>query len=341
MKTHNLRLNQNGAFVPVGNPTMVATGSYQPLTVFHHIDGSESLIAYAGTLLVAIRGEDVVEVATLPSIPSCGVVSGNMLIVMTASGAFRLDYIDETGTWRVAGVLPDLPAISIVATEVSMLTSTIAARTLQRNYPHWQGSLKARDRSDVTADLLEAYRSLIATATEAGCLVQPVICRYKLNDGQGNTLFVSPPIMVSAPDGFQGVDKIIATTDDRETINPYTLSLSAYKLGIVSPQLLSSPWGEIIEEVVIEVSEQLHPIDYSLKVNSRLEEVDATSGNIVMYMPGTAVTMEPAKRRRANMVIKAVLCTNDFVSPTARYPRPFAGGISSTPGEIIQLTVNL
>ncbi len=161
MKTHNLRLNQNGAFVPVGNPTMVATGSYQPLTVFHHIDGSESLIAYAGTLLVAIRGEDVVEVATLPSIPSCGVVSGNMLIVMTESGAFRL------------------------------------------------------------------------------------------------------------------------------------------------------------------------------------EEVDATSGNIVMYMPGTAVTMEPAKRRRANMVIKAVLCTNDFVSPTARYPRPFAGGISSTPGEIIQLTVNL
>lgn len=338
LRCHNLRHAAGGdALTPVGTPTTIANGKYTLLTTFPHADGSTSLIVHSGTRLVAIFKGEILQLATLPSAPRCATVAGSTLIVMTSQGPFRVDYVDATGSWRVAGLMPDLPPISIVAADTATLSATIPARTLSGSYSHWQGSLAHVDRDNVTADLLDAYDSISASAAEMGYFLQPVLCRYRLKDAAGNTLFLSPPVLVSAPDGFQCVNQVIATTADRLTLDSYNLSLTAYSLGVVAPSLLSSSWGEIITEVVIEASTPLEPVDFSLKISNRLDATGSSSGNIVIFMPGTATTMVPATSKRAALVVSSVQRANNLMSPIARYPRPFTGGISTSPGKILKI----
>ncbi len=334
----------DSGLVPVGMPKEIAEGNGKPFFLFRDSNGKKTLFLKSGNIVsyISLDAENraAKELATLPSEPYCATASGETVIIMTSEGGFRVYHDEETDKWSAAGLMPSLPAISIIASSTATFSSTIPARVLSGGYTRSQGNLTAADTNAISGDLLNAYNDICTKASNAGYYVQPVMACYRLYDKDGVMLYESAPVLVSTPSGFQCTEAIATTINASSGIfsnaDPYTLKATGFKLGIVSPELAESPWGETVAAVEITVTPQLHPVDFLAKASNRLEPSNATQGILRMYLPGTANGMVASTAQRDKMTIATAERMEMVASPIMLYAKPFAGGISATAGEIIE-----
>ncbi len=341
----NMRQSTDASgLVPVGMPKEIAEGNGKPFFMFRDSNGKRTIFMKSGNAVSCIsldaESPAAKELAILPSDPYCATASGETVIIMTAEGGFKIVHDEDSDSWSVAGLMPSLPAISIIASRTATFSSTIPSRVLSGGYTRCQGGLTAADTSAITGDLLNAYNDISTKARNAGYYVQPVMAEYRLYDKDGGLLYKSAPVLVSAPSGFQCTEAIATTINASSGIfsnaDAYTLTATGFKLGIVSPEFTESPWDEIVTAVEITVTPQLHPVDFQSKASNRLESSSATQGVLRMYMPGTANGMVASTAQREEIIVATAERMEMLASPIMLYTKPFAGGISTNAGEIIE-----
>lgn len=313
-------------------------GNYRPI---HHLDvgdGYTMMLLLSGTDLYSLLIDDpehldegvLTHVATLDAVPHCVTHATGVVYLMIDDGAFRVDYDEQSGEWTALGVMPQFPGVRITAANLTPFSATVEARQLTGSYRHWQGSLTTADLNNLTADLLDAYSRLKNDAATAGFFLQPVLARYHLFDGSDNLLYSSSPMMVSAPDGFQCVDKLTLTTADFATLDSYALTATGYRLEVQAEAFTGSPWAGVVARVEVEVTPILDPIDTAASAQCRLESVDASMGHVVVYMPGASVTMVATAAPRMAMIRKALATFGNVALPLATFANPFRSGIAAT-----------
>ncbi len=332
---HNLQKSTtSNALVPIAPPTKIIDGNYTPIHHYAHNDGSFSIFLISGTTLSIMKydGTDFstpTEITTLDTTPLCGANSGKSIFLMMPDGAYRLDYDENNDRWIDLGIMPQFPAIKIIATNTTSFSATTPSFSLSTTYHHWQGTLNKTDQKTLTSALLYAYDELQHNASSAGFFLQPILARYHLLDDNGNALFSSSPTMISTPGGFQCVNLITFSTSDFATIDSHTLTATGFQIGVETNILDNSPWSGIVAKVVVETTPILDPIDAKSMAQCRLEKVDNTSGKIAVYMPGTSITMVSSSATREAMVKNAIISFEDIACEIAQYPNPFVAGITS------------
>ncbi len=336
-KCHNLiPFRDNDEYlVPVYDLQGRLIGNFIPIHSFDVGDDSEMLLLLSGVelyscLIVKDETSALTLLATLDAAPHCVANFGDTVYLMTDDGPFRLDYDEQTGEWNVLGLMPQFPAVGIVADNFTPFSADVASRQLTGSYAHWQGSLNKNDLRNLTSDLLDAYSRIKQDALAAGYFLQPVLARYHLLDDKGKLLYSSSPTMVSSPDGFQCVNPLTLSTADFSAIESYTLSATGFRLALSASALEDSPWAGVVATVVIETTPIIDPVDDKLPAQCRLEAVDSTAGNIVAYMPGTSVTMVAAAGSRVELVRKNLAIFPMVASRVASFPYPYVSGISKT-----------
>ena len=234
----NLRPGSNGTLVPVGeNIRHEGFGASTPLLMLRS-EGREVIAAASGSDLIygktdAGAGTDV-EPDFFGSQPLCAIpVSSDAGVVMCTDGAVQLS-MQPDGTLATSSLARSYAPIGMVAVESSPISTTVAARTLSRNYDG-ASRLSASDTAAVSADLVDAYRRLTSTAGAAGLAIQPALARYRLIDNEGRCVFTSAPVLLSLPSGSQCADTVGITSSDRRTLDPYTLSARTWALQLSLP----------------------------------------------------------------------------------------------------------
>lgn len=330
---HNLRQSLDGKLLmPSPMPHEILKGSYTPFHHFIHSDGSITLFLYSGGTISTFKQNNhnnstPTEIATIGQEPHCGVNSGNTVYLMTDDGAYRIDFDAKSNRWLDLGLMPQFPAIKIMTSTTAEFSVSTASFSLSGSYPHWQGSLNKNDQQLLTSTLLNAYSSLQNDAMTAGFFIQPVMTRYHLLDADDNVLFSSSPILVSAPTGFQCVKQISLTSDDFATINSTTIYASGFQIGVEAESLNSSPWAEVIANVVIETTPILDPINRSALAQCRFNFTSANSGEIKAFMPGSSITMVASTAPQERLITNAIGSFSSIATPLIRIPIPFLNGI--------------
>lgn len=331
---HNLSMSQNGALVPAPSPTQIIKGNFTPIYHFPHHDGGVSVFLLSGnTLSVSkVNGNTAstpIEITTLSHTPHCGISSENTVLLMTDNGIYRIDFNTATNSWVDMGYMPQFPAVKITATNLTHFSATTPTFTLSDNYPHWQGLLSKNDQKTLTSHLINTYDTLLQHTSTTGFYAQPILVRYHLLDSDRNVLFSSQPTMITSPSGFQCIDSISLPTNDFHNINSATLSLTAFQLKVETSSLTNSPWSSIVDAVVIESTPIIDPINHSDRVQCRLDSIDATSGSITAYLPGTSITMVPNNSYRMALTKNYQGSFRDVASPLTQISLPFVKGIST------------
>lgn len=221
----NLRPNRNanGDITFTQSPRPVAhTTDSKPLIIL----GSNTILANGSTLNIEHPDGTITPGTALPSAPLCAFNNSDDAIVMTSQGAYRLCLDDDTLT--ATPLRSKYPDITLSAIDAGPLQTSVAARQLSQTYNG--DTLTTRDSTAITTDLVNAYLAIASQASAGGLMLQPVLARYRLRADDGTLLFTSAPILLCHPDGAQCADAIKLYSDDRQTVNAYTLKLSAWQL---------------------------------------------------------------------------------------------------------------
>lgn len=332
----NMRKNRRtGWMEPMGRCRQLTTASGKPLAVAERPDGGRCLLMANGNVLKAVDlsgSGETTEAGILNSQPLCAVGSSRGVTVMTAGGAERVVWDDSAGGWRLSGLMPEFPAISIVATGETTLTATIGAGAMTGNYPHGTGRLTADDRTSLTADCLDAYRRIDKTAQAGGYYTQPVLARYRIKDSEGNTLYQSAPVMAGL--GFQCTGEITCAVGGGER-QAATISADVWKMGITAPDTISGYWREEAATLEILATRQLHPVRMKGEADGSLSESGTNTLKLSFTMPGVARN-EAGDSQRRSMVTAAIDRLDEMMTVVARINDPF-GGSTGAEGTIIEI----
>lgn len=322
----------SAVLVPVGTPRVVTQGEYVPFFSFKHLNGEETLFMTASNLLCVKTSDAPLEqLALLPSGPLTAVAVGDKVCIMTQSGPVWTKYEKDKKSWTYMGYMPEFPVIRLCVKDMRQFSASTIPRQLMCDYTHWQGHLNDVDASVLSEDLKELYTSLASQAMQSGYYLQPVVVRYQLFDDMGVMLYESAPVLLSPPSGFQLTDSVISNVgvDGGKYCNVEGFSATAtgFRIGIDAPELLTSPWREVVSKVKILISPQLHPIDYNIDASHRLENATATSGVLRAYLPGMACEMVADTPRREKLVKTMIAHFSSHEKTLAIINRPFSGGI--------------
>lgn len=318
--------------VPVGIPKLFVDGEFKPFFSYKHAGGGESIFMTVGNFLYVKLGDGVPEqLALLSSVPLSAVAIGNKVCIMTQSGPKWTKFDSSTEKWIYLGLKPEFPVIRFSAIESRQFSASTAGRYLLGDYTHWTGRLNDADTSAVTADLQGLYTELSSRAMQMGYYLQPVIVKYRLFDEMGVMLYESAPVLISLPSGFQCTSSLTANVGVEGgrycNLEGFVVEATGFRLGIEAPELINSPWGDVVKSVEISISPQLHPVDYNVEASHRLENVTATSGVLRAYFPGMACEMVADTPRREKIVKTMIAHFESHEKRLAVINRPFSGGI--------------
>ena len=330
MKSH-----RGDYLAPSPLPVEVVEGNFTPFHHFTHHDGRTTIFLLAGNTLAIVTYDGStfttpLEIANLSLTPHCGVNVGNTVYLMTDRGAYRIDYDASANRWIDMGLMPQFPAVKIMATTPTQFSVTTPSFTLSGNYSHWQGSLNNADQRLLTTTLLNAYSSLQNDASTAGFFIQPVMARYHLLDKNDNVLFTSSPRLVSAPSGFQCVNQLSLISNDFTSVNSVTISATGFQIGIETHAFINSPWADVVANVVVETTPILDPINNKALAQCRLVATSTSTGEIKAFMPGASITMVATTAPQENLIKNAIATFESIASPLVKLSQPFINGIKET-----------
>lgn len=325
---------------PAPLPTIVRSDSWRPLQRLR-LPGSarEVIFMQSGTMLGFTQAADsrseasvdgsVTEIGVLEGTPLffSTVEAGTVRVLMQHSPAIYLTYsVSAAGTitFTNRGTMPPLPDMSLTVTGETTLSEPVTAMTLSGNGPI-RTSLNPADTATVTSRLLSAYTRLYETAAESGCFIQPTLARYRLLDAAGDTIFVSPTVMLSPAGGFQCCGEItLSSPDSLQSLNSGALTARAYRVKLTCGSALPTPWSHIVKSVVVESAGEIDPVDTSRQAHSTVSTTGSVT-TVKLHLPGVNPVAASFAVRMHTRVVRT-LCQNRFTAHAIHtYPFSTAG----------------
>lgn len=309
------RRGDTGVLVPAGVPKIVAPTGYMPIVA----DG-DYLLASRGNTIYAFctRGEagEPREVTTLAQPARCGLRAGGNIWIMTEEGAVRLKAMGA-GNYAVAEAPVQWPGVTLTGVRSHTVEAEVMAGDI--------GTLGAR--------LCDAYAELDRQAAATGTLLQPVVARVRIVDGEGRTLHVGPPVLVSGPKGAQLCGQIRLETDgtgDERTTRARMLDAEVWQMRVSIADTLPSPWRELAARLEVEITPQFHPYDRAARpIVASVRE--SANGDILVTMPGCTRGLAGGDTASSEARLRAVTERFDaLASVVASIPHPYVGGADTT-----------
>lgn len=327
----NLRKSDN-MFRPVGDPPRRTAINGHLFFVKDHGDRTSSLFYISGgNLCVIAPGKTARTLCAVGSDTddACGVDTADGALLFTGGRRIVCSY--REGSWRVDddGLAVDpAPGPALSAVGVAVISRTMPARKLSGNYRSTGADLILGDVSALTDDFVSAWTAMEREAsTLHRAWIVPVVARCRMLDADGNTVGLTPPVVLTPP----GSDPVGCLTIDRpvghdgESFNNMeasTLHTTAYRVKVEWPEDAAALWNGRVARVVVEIVDSMTPFDRSAQVAARMVRQSTSSASLRVAMPGVSVNGDLPKGYLDAVAVAAEqldwgLCD---VSPTVLIP---------------------
>lgn len=327
-----------GVWRPAGIPSKVRNDSWVPLQGIglHGTPLHATFMQSGHTLGVIVDNGNSREVECLKgSVTAIGILNGTPLrfdvvtpgivrVLMRHSRTIYLSYrMDGGGTlsWEMHGPMPALPPLSITSCNETTLSESFGAMSLSGSGAT-RGSLPPADERIVSEKVKSAYARLKSKASDMGLYLQPTLARYRVIDAWGDTMAVSPPVMVGAPGGFQGSGELrLTSTDGLTTLSGGAVTARGYMLCIEGFAALPHPWRQLAKKVVIETVPQIDPVNPEISCPMAITTNGATV-TVAVHLAGYSATSAANSLRQRNLIVSALAHahTNYLAQGTFTYP---------------------
>ncbi|MDE6628470.1 MAG: hypothetical protein K2K36_03780, partial [Muribaculaceae bacterium] len=218
---------------------------------------------------------------------------GVVRVTMRRSAPVYLTY-DASGAFRLRGAM-SVPAPMAFSAEGDTLVSEQIGTIKLSGEGLQGGTLSGADLRTVSGVFTAAYRRLMRRASGAGVLVHPVLARYRLEDEAGDTLFVSPPVLVAGAQGFQCTAPVVQWFSGSAAVTGGALQVRGYAVRLEAPATaLPEPWRSMVRRAVVEISEEIDPVEADGLCTAAV--TSDGSGNLLhVTLPGPGVRSGAAR----------------------------------------------
>ncbi len=214
--------------------------------------------------------------------------------IMVKGGRAVYATYDLQGIMTFCGEMPQLPWLHFLRAKEMNLSVGIGTVALSGKSDPRGNALSEDDVAIVSRAVKGAYKKLKAYANGTGMFLQPVIARYRLLDGTGSTVVVSPPVMVGASGGVQCTGEFtLASTDSLATVSAGNLHGAAFSLHIAGLEEIMAPWNRVVKRLVVELSPETDIVDEDGECMSRVSN-DGREVTVSVTLP---VGSEESRRR--------------------------------------------
>lgn len=263
----------------VGVPRQILAGGWKPLCAASCAPLREVAV-YRGNEIgvydVASAKMDVIgSTARAPMCATFG-AGGDSLTVMAQDGVYlarRREEREENGesdesgesgesvtAWEMLRMDSTVwPAIAVMAETAGEVSVTLPSRTLSREYTSGE-PLAAADERVIAADIRRAYDEVTDSAAAAGALCAPCIARCRITDAVGNTLYMTPPVLLNVDTDDPFAEAIAYDSADRKTIAAKTLKVALYRPRIVVGGSAAPLLQRLAVRMTLEMTPQFSPI---------------------------------------------------------------------------------
>lgn len=333
VRCHNLRpADASGAVLcPAEIPRTLLSGGYRPLACVDTASGKRLALYRDTEIAVAVITSDtdtaaVTAIGNTGGAVKCAVFDdgGDRLTVMSAAGAYVAQYAD--GRWTMARADSSVwPAISIVAESAGDIAVSLPSRVLTQEYTSGM-PLAAADRKTLAGDIGRAYGEALDSATAAGTSIAPCLARCRLLDGEGNTLYTTPPVLLAADVADPFAAAIAYDCADSKTLAAKTLTIRSFRPRVTVSAGADALWARRTARLVLEMTPPMPPIDTSeVDVRASFGRTPGT-GYVRVSICGTAgvAATRPAASRRH--VAEALARFDECARAIAAVSRPLSQG---------------
>lgn len=166
------------------------------------------------------------------------------------------------GEVTVWGEMPELPWLRFERGSESTTSIGFGTVHLSGESDGRGSQLTEGDLETISFAAQKAYRKLRERINGTGRFMQPIVARYRLLDGNGETIVSSAPVVVAASDGMQCCGEIQLTSiDNLATIAAGSLSGKGFKVNLCGMTAIAAPWNRLVRRVVVELSGEIDPMD--------------------------------------------------------------------------------
>ncbi len=302
----NLMPDASGAlvpFVPASNESSSGSGP-RPLVDFCTDEGQLIKLYSRGREVGELIDGEFSTIATVHADLQCALQAGQSVVLMTADGPRLL--LSTADGWLYIGSQPDWPGVKFVAVTAGQICTDIPATDIS-GIDMRAATLAPAAVSQLSRTLLDAYSRLADDASASGLFVQPVVARYVVRGVGGHELFRSGPVVVALPGGWQCCSAVetglTSAAENAATLASIRLEAEAYRImAIVEAVDPASPWSKAIAAIEIQISPQLHPVDFSGHCEWRIEGGSSQSPVLRLGIPGATHAFAPYLSARARTV---------------------------------------
>lgn len=322
----NLRLRRTSSrsvLHPAAAPSKICNSGLSPLLRADFGGTGSTFFRRNNTLYVAIGSDAPSPLKELDSEPlAAAKVSENDALI--ATGSELLHAANSGSAWNIVSHAEFPPVRFAVARDVSLVRADIAPRKFSDTDSSTQTVPGADDIKRLSNDLASAYSGIMNSATRTGKLVQPVLARYCLFNKHDALLFVSPPVLLAAPDvSFQLTDTIsIPISTDGTKRSGFNVQAAAYRAECIIPAHAPCP---DVAYMTVELSSQLDPVDCGQTPVCHIQNDPSGGKCISCRMPGVSDTTDLNR-----LVRNAIENINSIFMTVARFENPFDNGESKS-----------
>lgn len=224
--------------------------------------------------------------------------------------------------WQNHGTMPEMPALSIVPTDETTLSEGFGAMSLSGTGAT-RGSLAPGDEKIVSDRVMNAYSRLKAQASATGFYIQPTLARCRMLDAAGDTIAVSPPVMIGATGGFQCTGDIkLTSSDGLATLGGGAVTARAYRIAIKGFTQMPQPWKRIVCRVIVEAVPQIDPVDTDGTCSTTISTNGATT-TVAVRLAGLSGTAASNSLRERNLTVRALTAAPGCYMLQGSFPYPF------------------
>ena len=318
---HNMRGPAGGAGLePVGRVSAMAEVNGVPLVV----DSKGCVLVYdesTGVLTSVGDGGELETVGTMTGGHAVGVDVGGGVVISTDDGMWRAVRAND-GKLRLKDDIAR-PGLSLRAVTVARIDGTMPGHKLKGSYTSRSNVLNVDDLATVSEDYRQAYLDALSKARAGSMMLGHVIARYRLRGMSGETLFVSPPLLLSG--GLGDLSVVRGMSGAGGTMNevlPKTVSFDGFRVEVGAPSGID---GDVVNYIEVMMTPMLLPVDMNGLSECHIDDFSGTSAVMTVSLPGCTLANRIGGQRQR--VIDALDRLDTLETCVARiYPSQLADG---------------
>lgn len=325
-----LKSAKAGSLAPVKSPVKVSNTMSSPLVVFDHTKiGRVALVSDGKTLSSVFIDKSpapTTRIGQCRGVPRrAAAISAQSIAIMTDRGPEIVDIDPVTARCSLRHTLDNLPALTFEVYSEMQLTADVGSRKLSGSYSSTSARLDAADSEALKSDLVDAYGRLTSMAAASKLHTQPTLARYRLLDASGATVHLSNPVILNAAGGFQAAGEFhCALSADFSQRQSTVISATTFKVRLRGSVAAQSYAASLVDQLLIELSEPIHPVDASADQASRISRRAANDYQLYFRMPGTGIGMSQADDRLDSLTLRHVEAHDRIFLTAATIRSPFS-----------------